>query len=82
MNATPDAGQPAERVAPPRQARVDQHGRVGQRLLHLVVVGDDQLQAEPSRLLRLGEAGDAAIDGDDQRGAGRGDLAQRLALRP
>ncbi len=59
---------------------MDQHRRVRQRLLELVVVGDDQFQPEALRLLRLFQAGDAAIDGDDQRGAVRRDLPQRIAV--
>ena len=71
------AAQAAERVRRSRQPGVDQHGRVGQRVLHLVVVGDDQLQPQPARLLGLGQAGDAAIDRDHQFRALFRDLAKR-----
>ena len=59
---------------------MDQHGSVGQPLLELVVVGDDQLQAQPPGLLGLAQAGDAAIDGDDHRRPRLGDLPQRLGV--
>ncbi len=44
------------------------------------MVRDNQLQPKAFGLFRLVQAGDAAIDGDDQRDAGRRDLAQGLVV--
>ena len=42
-----------------------QHVGMRQRRLELVMIRDDQFQPQPPRLVRLGKAGNAAIDGDD-----------------
>ena len=74
-------GQAGERVRRAGQARVDQHSGVRQPLLELVVVGDDQFQAEPAGLVGLGKAGDAAVHRDHQLCPGLGDLPQRLRVQ-
>ena len=59
---------------------VDERERVGQVFRRLVVVEDDDVEAEP---LRLGDrlvADGAAIDGDDEARAARGEGGHRLAV--
>ena len=56
------AAQAAERIAVPRQPRMDDRRRVRQSRGELVVIGDDQLQAQLAGQRRFGNAGDAAID--------------------
>ena len=80
LEGHPRAGQAAEGIGGAGQARMHPRRRLGQLLLHLVMIGDDQLQAEPARFLGLGQAGDAAIDRNHQRGARLGDLPQGLGV--
>ena len=47
-----------------------------------MVIGDDQREAEFAGGFRFGDAGDAAIDRDDDVAALRGDGSQRSWLRP
>ena len=54
----------------------------GSSARELVMVGDDQLQAQLAGRLRLGQAGDAAIDRDDQRRPALGQRPQRLVVQP
>ena len=71
----PGSGQVAERVrhrpaaAGERWTAAARQQRPVESDLHLVVVGDDQFQTELARDLRLRDAGDAAIDADDERHA-------------
>src|SRR5262249_36968963 len=59
---------------------MDQHGRFGQPIFELMMVSDNELNAEPTRFLRLCHAADAAIDGDDHGGARAGNLLQSFAV--
>ena len=52
----------------------------GKLRFELVMVGDDQLQAEAAGGLGLGHAGDAAVDRDHDRRAPGGDLGQGLGV--
>ena len=80
LNATPAPDRPPNGYDVAGQTRMHQGRRARQRLLRLVMIGDDQLHAEPGRLVRFVEAGDAAIDGDDDVGAVLGELLQRLVV--
>ena len=55
---------------------------VGQLGARLVVVGDDQLDAQLAGQGRLFHAGDAAIHGDDQLGPVGGQAADGLGVQP
>src|SRR5438046_5597635 len=72
----------AERICRSFQGQARMHEHVGGRklALRLVMVRDDQLQAEPARLLGLGNAADAAIDRDDHLNAVVRELLQRFAV--
>jgi hypothetical protein len=61
---------------------VDHDRGVRQPFLDLVVVGDDQLQAQPAGLLRLGQAADPAIDRNHHRRPRLGDLPQGFGVEP
>ena len=67
------AAQVAERIAAAGQAGMDDGRRLGQLRRRLVVIGDDQLQAELAGQGGLFHGGDAAIDRDQHR---------RLAVAP
>ena len=76
------AAEVAERVAAPRQPRVDDHVGLGQLGADRVVVGDDQLDAQLARQPGLGDGRDPAVDRDDQLGrrAPSASLPQRLGV--
>ena len=59
-----------------------EHVGGGKLVLRFVVVGDDQFEAKRPCHVCLGHAGDATINGDDERGTGLGDAAQRLGIEP
>ena len=62
--------------------RIDDGERVGQALRRLVMVEDDDVEAELARFGDRLVADRAAIDGDDEAGAARGEGGHRLAVRP
>ena len=64
-----------------RPVRVHHRDRRRQRLVGLVVVDDDHVHAQALRLFQRLDAGGAAIDGHDQRGAAGGERAHRLDIR-
>jgi hypothetical protein len=61
---------------------MDQGAGVGQFGAEVVMVGNDELQAQVARGLRLGGAGDAAIDRDDHGRAALGQRGEGLAVEP
>ncbi len=54
-------------------------GQSRQRLAGPVMVGDDHVDAEPQRLLHLGDGGDAAVDGENELHALLGEARDRRA---
>ena len=76
------AAQAAERIAAAGQPRMDDGRGVGQLRARLVVVGDDQLDAQLAGQGGLLDAGDAAIDGDDQLGPSAARLRIASAFSP
>ena len=79
------AGQPGVRIAAVRAVGVDDRDRVGKLLLALVVVGDDEVDAELSAQLRLVVGRDSAVHRDDQidllaAELADGDLVEAVAL--
>ena len=63
------AGQMLEGIAAVGPVGVHHRGGMGQRLLALVVVGDDHIHAQRVGEVHLLHAGDAAVHGDQQAGA-------------
>ena len=72
-----DAGPAELRERVGRRSRGD-HGAVRQLVARPVVIGDDDLQAEPPRLGDLVDRGDAAVDGEHEPVALVGELLERL----
>ena len=70
-----DPGQMRERIA--SQFGVDDN-TVGDPPDRLVVIGDDHVEAELTGTGDLGVGADPAVDGDDEAGAGAGELVERL----
>ena len=76
------AGQAAERLDRPRPSRMHDDGGGRQLTLALVVIGDDQFEAQLVRFRGFVEARDAAIDGDDELRAVGLELLKRLRIQP
>ena len=57
---------------------IDDGGDLGQPLVGLVVVDDDHVGAERGGGSERGDAGGAAVDGDDEAGALAGERGDRL----
>ena len=76
----PDGGEMTETGEIVRAVRIHQRIDLGQLLAGLVMVDDDDRHAEPLRLRQRFETGGAAIDGNQQRGAFRGQSAHRLGV--
>ena len=74
-------GQEPEWIVGTGQTRMHQNRGVGQRLLELMMVRDDQFQTKTLRFCRLFDAGDAAVHSDYERGFRRGDLPQGIAVQ-
>ncbi len=72
--------QAGERIATSGQAGMDDRFSVGQFIRGAVVIGNDQLQAQSAGKLCFGDAGNPAIDGNDQRRVGVGDLLQSFLV--
>ena len=75
------AAQAAEGIAAAGQPRVYDGRRFGQLRARLVVVGDDQLQAQLPGHIRLVHAADAAVDRNEQFGLLRGQRADGVAVQ-
>ena len=75
-------GQSGERILRPGQPRMDEHIRGRQCLLHLVVIGDDQFDADFAGDLRFLHAANPAIDGDEQLLPLRRQFADGLGIQP
>jgi hypothetical protein len=59
-----------------------EHVSCGERVGEVVVVGDDQFQAELPRPHGLGHAGDAAVDGDHDLGTPGRERLERFGVEP
>ena len=76
-----DGGEIAEAGEIVLAVRIDDgHGR-RQLRRGKMMIDDDDIDAAPTRWLERLDAGGAAIDGDDQRRAGIGELVDRLEIR-
>ena len=76
------AAQTAERILAARQSRMNDRRGLGQTKAGLVVVGDDQFDAQFPGEDRLVDAADAAIDGHQQFALVGGQRADGLAVEP
>ena len=75
------AGKVLERVGAVRPVRIDHCRGVGQGLLALVMIRNDQIDAQRIGVGGFLHTGDAAVHGDDQRHAGFRERADRLAAQ-
>ncbi len=80
LESDPRAAQPAERIEMTGQSRVHHGRRLRQRVCQLMVIGNDQFQAQLRRCLRFLDTRDPAIDRDHHRRASLGQLPQRIAI--
>jgi len=74
------AAEVAEGIRGAGEPRVDEHVGRGKLLGEVVVVGDDQLEAEPASPFRLRGRGDAAVDRDHEVRAVGGELLEGLGV--
>ena len=74
------AAQATEGVAAAGEPRMHEHVGLGQRLGKVVMVGDDQFEAEVPGDFRLGDASDAAVDCHHEARALRGERRQSLGV--
>ena len=75
------AAEAAEGIVAAGQSRMDDGGGLGQLRAGLVVVGDDQFDAQFAGEVRLVDAADAAIDGDEQFALVGGQRADGLGVQ-
>src|SRR3954468_6528135 len=71
---------PRRAVAADGHARVNQNIGVWVRGFRLVMIGDDEFDAEFAGQIRLGDAGNAAIDRDDQLKTLAGEFLQSIGI--
>src|SRR5688572_28794462 len=57
-----------------------QDRRIGQRVLRLMMIGDDQLEPKQSCFIRLFNAGNAAVNRDDGRNAVGSDFSKSFLV--
>ena len=81
MKIKPDRGEMTEAGKIVAPVRIDDGDRRRQRLVGLVVIDDDDIDAELARFRQRLDAGGAAIDRHQERGAARGERAHRLDIR-
>ena len=72
------SAQIAERIAMAGQTRMDDGRGAGEFRTGLVMIGDDELDTQLLGGERFACAGDAAVDGNDERGAGILELRERF----